>query len=155
MVEDISCLMSNVDLRLALCTKRIFGALQDEEEQNIRDLISSAIFDPNVKGGLRWPLGKANSGGHYSVVGIWHTKTKAYSSSLYRLKLREADRYDFRTSTGEVTREAVVKLAGITRHLLEQRSDAVDVMAMLEDVLKLIRNQFLAWDGSLVSSDES
>ncbi|KAL2894506.1 TSA1-like protein [Bienertia sinuspersici] len=81
--------------------------------QVIRDLISSTIFDPNVKGGLRWPLGKANSGGHYSVVAIWHTKPEAYNSSSTKLKLREANRFDFRETASEVTREVNLMLTGL------------------------------------------
>ena len=81
--------------------------------QSIRSLINSAILDPDVKGGLRWPLGKASSGGRYYVVGVWHTIAKDYKSSSLSLKVRHADRYDFRTSIGEATREINLKLKNI------------------------------------------
>lgn len=154
LVVDISCVDSNVDLRLALCTKRIIAVLTDEEKQNIKDLIDSAIPDQNLKGGLKWPLGKANSGSRYSIVGVWHTKTESFSKPSMRLKIREADRYDFLTSAGEVTREIVLKLTGITKSLLEQGNEAA-VSALLENTLKLIWDYFLGWDGSLLSYCES
>uniref|UniRef100_A0A803KNQ1 DUF7903 domain-containing protein n=1 Tax=Chenopodium quinoa TaxID=63459 RepID=A0A803KNQ1_CHEQI len=154
LIVDMSCLASNVDLRLALCTKKTLTALQEEEVQEIKNLISSAIFDPNVKGGLRWSLGKSKSGGQYSVVNVWHAKTETYRNSSIRFKLREADRYDFLTSTGEVTREIVMRLTQM-ENLLEQGNEANSVMAVLEDVLKLILNHFLAREGSLVSCSES
>ena len=81
--------------------------------QSIRSLINSAILDQDVKGGLRWPLGKASSGGRYCVVGVWHTIAKDYESSSLSLKVRHADRYDFRTSIGEATREINLKLKNI------------------------------------------
>ncbi|XP_019426694.1 PREDICTED: uncharacterized protein LOC109335085 [Lupinus angustifolius] len=62
MVTDISCLTKNVDLRLMLCSKRILTVLKDDEMGCIQSLIESAVLDPNVKGGLRWPLGKSTSG---------------------------------------------------------------------------------------------
>ncbi|CAK7341307.1 unnamed protein product [Dovyalis caffra] len=86
MVVDISCLDKNLDLRLMLCTKRILTTLTDDEMNSIRDLINSAVLDSDTKGGLRWPLGKASSGGRYSVIGVWHTIAKAYQSSSFRLK---------------------------------------------------------------------
>ena len=89
-----------------------------EEKQSISDLISSAILDSNVKGGLKWPLGTANSGARYSVIGVWHTKSEFYSNSSTRLKVREADRYDFLTSAGSVSREISLKLVGMARILM-------------------------------------
>lgn len=154
LIVDVSCLDSHVDLRLGLYTKRDITAVTDEEKQNIGDLISSAILDPNVKGGLRWPLGVANSGARYSVIGVWHTNNEFYSNSSMRLKVREADRYDFLSSTGCVTREIVLKLTGIARNLMEENDGKV-VPTMLEDTLKMIWEHFLKWDGSLVSYSES
>ncbi|KAL2901329.1 Bifunctional protein GlmU, partial [Bienertia sinuspersici] len=98
---------------ISLLYKVVVQDADDDEMQVIRDLFSSTIFDPNVKDGLRWPLGKANSGGQYSVVAIWHTKTKAYNSSSTRLKLREANRFDFRETASEVTRDVNVMLTGL------------------------------------------
>ncbi|XP_065854393.1 uncharacterized protein [Euphorbia lathyris] len=143
MVIDIACLDKNLDLRLMLRTKRILTALSDDEFDNIRDLINSAVLDLEVKGGLRWPLAKASSGNRYSVIGVWHTTAKAYRSpSLLRLKVRHADRFDFRTGTGEATREAYLKLKGIVSELQEQKAES-DAVSMLKDSLKLIWEHFL------------
>ncbi|KAL2931075.1 putative L-type lectin-domain containing receptor kinase I.10, partial [Bienertia sinuspersici] len=91
--------------------------VKDEEMKAIRDLISSEKFDPNVKGGLRWPLAKANSGGQYRVIVIWHTKIEAYNSSSTRLKLREVNRFNFRETAGEVTRDVNLMLIGSSNNV--------------------------------------
>ncbi|KAL4598041.1 hypothetical protein ACB092_11G030400 [Castanea dentata] len=143
MVIDISCLDKNIDLRLMLSTKRTLTALTDDEMQSIRSLINSAILDPDVKGGLRWPLGKASSGGRYCVVGVWHTIAKDYKSSLLSLKVRHADRFNFRTSIGEVTREINLKLKNIVSLLQEQEVEVSSLTEMLKDHLKLIWDHFL------------
>lgn len=149
LVVDTSCLDSSVDLRLALCTKKNITAVTDEK-QSISDLISSAILDPNVKGGLKWPLGIANSGARYSVIGVWHTKSEFYSNSSMKLKVREADRYDFLTSAGYVTWEISLKLTGMARILMEPGDNAMAVSTSLKDRLRLIWDHFLSWQGSLV-----
>lgn len=81
--------------------------------ESIRNLINSAVLDPVVKGGLRWPLGYASSGNRFCVVGVWHLIAKAYKNPSMRLKVRHADRFDFRTSTGEASREISLKLKSI------------------------------------------
>jgi hypothetical protein len=91
--------------------------MQDDEMNSIRDLINSAVLDSDMKGGLRWPLGKASSGGRYSVTGAWHTVTKAYKSSSFRLKVRDADRFDFRSGAGEAAREIYLKLKRIVSEI--------------------------------------
>ncbi|KAJ6854810.1 hypothetical protein NC651_039692 [Populus alba x Populus x berolinensis] len=114
LVIDVSCLDKNLDLRLMLCTSRILTSLTDEEMNSLRDLMNSAVLDSDMKGGLRWPLGEeASSGGRYSVIGVWHTVTKAYKSSSLRLKARDADGYNFKTGTGETLREIYLKLKRI------------------------------------------
>ncbi|KAM3684110.1 hypothetical protein ACB098_11G019200 [Castanea mollissima] len=143
MVIDISCLDKNLDLRLMLSTRRTLTALTDDEMQSIRSLINSAILDPDVKGGLRWPLGKASSGGRYCVVGVWHTIAKDYKSSSLSLKVRHADRFNFRTSIGEVTREINLKLKNIVSLLQEQEVEVSSLTEMLKDHLKLIWDHFL------------
>ncbi|KAK4594865.1 hypothetical protein RGQ29_018552 [Quercus rubra] len=143
MVIDISCLDKNLDLRLMLSTKRTLTGLTDDEMQSIRSLINSAILDQDVKGGLRWPLGKASSRGRYCVVGVWHTIAKDYKSSSLSLKVRHADRYDFRTSIGEATREINLKLKNIVSLLQEQEVEVSSVAEMLKDHLKLIWDHFL------------
>lgn len=85
--------------------------------QHIQDLIQSAVLDPNVKGGLRWQFGKPASGGRFAVIAVWHTKTKSYTTSSLRLKVRYADRFNFRTSTGESASEVFLKLKGIVSEI--------------------------------------
>ncbi|KAL2555394.1 hypothetical protein Fot_00133 [Forsythia ovata] len=143
MVADISCLGKNLDLRLMLRTKRTLIALKDEEIENIKCLIGSANLDSEVKGGLRWPLGKQSSGDQYTVVGVWHTNGKTFMNSSMRLKVRHADRFDFRSSAGEVTREVILKMPGIIPQLHEQTDLA---MEMLKENLKLIWTYFLCYD---------
>lgn len=90
---------------------------QNDEIDGIKALISSAVLDVDVKGGLRWPLGKNSSGDRYTIVGVWHTNAKTYRNSSIRLKVRHADRFDFRTSSGEVAREVSLKLHGIVSQI--------------------------------------
>ncbi|GAV86153.1 LOW QUALITY PROTEIN: hypothetical protein CFOL_v3_29586, partial [Cephalotus follicularis] len=142
MALDISCLDKNLDLRLMLCTKRSLTDLTDDEMHSIKTLINQAVLDPDVKGGLRWSLGKASSGDRYSVVGVWHTIVTIYESPSLRLKVRHADRFDFRTATGEVTKEIILKLKGVLSKLQEE-VDRNSITDMLKDNLKLIWNHFL------------
>ncbi|KAB5512108.1 hypothetical protein DKX38_029136 [Salix brachista] len=116
MVIDVSCLDRNLDLRLMVCTKKILTTLTDDEKSSISDLINSAVLDSDMKGGLRWPLG-ASSGGRFSVIGTWHTVTKAYKSSSFRLKVRDADRFDFKRGSGEAAREIYLKLKRIVSEI--------------------------------------
>ncbi|XP_038700135.1 uncharacterized protein LOC119997297 [Tripterygium wilfordii] len=147
MVIDISCLEKSQDLRLMFCAKRILTSLTDDEKRSIRELINSAVPDTHVKGGLRWPVGKASSGDRYNVIGVWHTISKTYNSPSLRLKVRRADRFDFKTSIGEATNEVVLKLKGIVTELQEPKlQDSVSVM--LEDTLKLIWEHFLSYEHS-------
>ncbi|XP_038726401.1 uncharacterized protein LOC120017292 [Tripterygium wilfordii] len=142
MVTEIACLEKSKDLKLMFCAKRILTSLTDDEKCSIRALISSAVLDTNVKGGLRWPLGEASSGDRYSVIGVWHTISKAFSSPSLRLKLIHTDRFDFKISDGEATNDIVLKLKGVVSELQKHKSqDSVSVM--LEDTLKLIWDHFL------------
>jgi hypothetical protein len=86
-------------------------------ENALKSLVSSAVIDPDVKGGLRWPLGKESIGERFSIVGVWHTNYKAFRNETLRLKLRHADRFDHRSSTGEVSNEVTFKLVGMSRRL--------------------------------------
>ncbi|PSR98845.1 DNA ligase [Actinidia chinensis var. chinensis] len=143
LVFDISCLDRELDLRLMLCAKRILTTLTDDEKSSISSLIDSAVLDPDVKGGLRWPLGKASCGDRYTVVGVWHTNSKTFRNASTRLKVRHADRFDFRTSSGEVTGEVSLKMTGIVSQLQEQNIQIDQVTEMLKDNLKLIWDYFL------------
>ncbi|KAI3470400.1 hypothetical protein Pfo_027063 [Paulownia fortunei] len=147
LVADMSCLDKNLDLRLMLCTKRILVALTDEELENIKSLINSARLDSEVKGGLRWPFGKQSSGDRYTVVGIWHTNAEKFRNSSMRLKVRHADRFDFRSSSGEVAKEVSVKMPGIVSLLkLQEQTGNTDLaFEMLKENLKLIWKHFLLY----------
>uniref|UniRef100_A0A0A9D6F3 DUF7903 domain-containing protein n=1 Tax=Arundo donax TaxID=35708 RepID=A0A0A9D6F3_ARUDO len=117
LVEDISCLFKDLDLRLMLCTIRILKNVDTKVESAIKSLVSSAIIDPNVKGGLRWPLGKDSIGERFSIAGVWHTNYRAFRNETLRLKLRHADRFDHQSSTGEVANEVNFKLIGMSHRL--------------------------------------
>ncbi|KAJ0014768.1 hypothetical protein Pint_20250 [Pistacia integerrima] len=143
MAIDISCVDKNLDLRLMLWTKSIVTDLTDEEMQSLRNLINSAVLDPGVKGGLRWPLGKSNSGDRYRVSGVWHTEVKLYESSSLRLKVRHADRFCFESSTGESTMEITLKLKQLASDILEQKVDTDTIYNMFKDTLGLIWDYFL------------
>ncbi|XP_010556806.1 PREDICTED: uncharacterized protein LOC104826015 [Tarenaya hassleriana] len=149
-VVDISCLDHNVDLRLMVYSKRQPPTRTDSELCDIRKLIDSAVIDPNVKGGLRWPLGMASSGGRYSVCVVWHHVITIYRGPTLRLKVREADRFDFTTGTGEAAREVNLVLKGIGQKLEEEEVERSSVSDMLKDVLKLIWDHFLSADPYLV-----
>lgn len=86
--------------------------------QSLKNLINSAVLDPGVKGGLRWPLGKSNSGDRYHVSGVWHTEIKLYESTSLRLKVRHADRFSFESSTGESAVEITLKLKRLASDIL-------------------------------------
>ncbi|KAK8712864.1 hypothetical protein V6N13_148092 [Hibiscus sabdariffa] len=142
MVIDISCLDMDLDLRLALTHKRIITYMTEDEMQSIRNLIDSAVLDPDVKGGLRWPFGKASSGNRYNVVGVWHIVATAYENSSIKLKVRHGDRFDFKTTYGEASKDVVLKLKGIVSGLLEDVETNV-ISDMLKDNLSLIWQHFL------------
>ncbi|KAH6831909.1 hypothetical protein C2S53_012784 [Perilla frutescens var. hirtella] len=144
LVADMSCLDKNLDLRLMLNTKRTLVALTDEELENVKSLVSSARLDSEVKGGLRWPLGKQSAGNRFTVVGVWHTKFKTYRNSSTRLKLRHADRFDFLTSNGEASNEVILKMPGIVSLLQEEKVDTDVVLEMLNENLRLIWKHFLS-----------
>ncbi|XVF06506.1 hypothetical protein REPUB_Repub06bG0054100 [Reevesia pubescens] len=150
MVVDISCPDMDLDLRLMLSHKRILTSQTEDEIQSFRNLIDSAVLDPDAKGGLRWPLGKASSGNRYNVVGVWHTRSTAYENSSIRLKVRYANRFDFRTSYGEASKEVLLKLKGMISGLLEQEVNKNVISDMLKDTLSLIWQHFLRYSNSLL-----
>ncbi|PQQ21191.1 uncharacterized protein Pyn_24127 [Prunus yedoensis var. nudiflora] len=150
MVIDISCPNKNLDLRVMLCTKRLVTALTDDEMQSIRDLISSAVLDPDVKGGLRWPLGKESSGDRYKVVGIWHVIANMYANPSLRLKVRHADRFDFRTSTGEATWEVSLMLKKVVSKLQEEKVEVSSISEILEENMRMIWDNFLCSEHFLI-----
>ncbi|KAF8039245.1 hypothetical protein BT93_B1711 [Corymbia citriodora subsp. variegata] len=149
-VVDVSCLNKDLDMRLILRTKRLFMAISEDEKNSIKDMISSAVLDSSVIGGLRWPLRKAFSGDRYRVVGAWHTISRNYSNSSMRLKVKHADRFDFRNSHGDVTEEITLKLTGITSELHGQNLGADSVCDMLKDAVKMTWEHFLSCESTVI-----
>ncbi|XP_038890293.1 uncharacterized protein LOC120079912 [Benincasa hispida] len=151
MVVDISCLKQSNDMRLMLRSKKTLEKLTDDEMEGIVDLINSAVLDQDAMGGLRWPLGKATSGDRFRVIGVWHTVAKSYVNPFVRLTLRNADRYDFRTSIGEVTKEVTMKLKQVTSELLREKAEYDVISDMLNDQLKMFWNHFVSSTSCLSS----
>ncbi|XP_071680825.1 uncharacterized protein [Lolium perenne] len=143
LVEDISCLSQDLDLRLMLSTKKNLKNINPEVKNAIDSLVSSAILDPDVKGGLRWPFGKESIDGRFTIVGVWHTNYKAFGNKTLKLYLRHADRFDHQSSTGEVSNEVTFKLTGISKRLQDGSKEADSVKEMLESAVRMI------WDSAL------
>ncbi|KAM7252283.1 hypothetical protein ACFE04_024166 [Oxalis oulophora] len=143
LVVDVSCLDKDIDLRLMLCTKKtITSSLPDVEMAEIRNLLSFAIIDEKVKGGVRWPMGKSVSGDRYEVIAVWHTVATSYTSQSLRLKVRNADRFDFIHSSGESSREMTLIMKSLSSKLKEEIDDD-SASGMLKDTIKLIWENFL------------
>ncbi|KAF8039238.1 hypothetical protein BT93_B1707 [Corymbia citriodora subsp. variegata] len=149
-VVDVSCLNKDLDMRLMLRAKRLFTTISEDEKNSIKDMISSAVLDSSVKGGLRWPLRKAFSGDRYRVVGAWRTISRNYNNSSMRLKVKHADRFDFRSSHGDVTEEITLKLTGITSELHGQNLGADLVCDMLKDAIKMTWEHFLSCGSTVI-----
>ncbi|XP_004302123.1 PREDICTED: uncharacterized protein LOC101302665 [Fragaria vesca subsp. vesca] len=148
MLMDMSIPNKNLDLRLMLNMKRVLTSQTDDEMQSIRDLVDSAITDPDVKGGLRWPLEKTSSG-KYNVIGVWHVRAKAYKNQSLRFKVRHADRFDFITSSGEASWETSLRLKKVVSELNEEKVDVSSVTEMLEEDMKFIWDNFLTCESFL------
>ncbi|KAL9431509.1 hypothetical protein AB3S75_026655 [Citrus x aurantiifolia] len=144
LVVNISSIDKNLDLRLALRSKKTFAAVSDDEMNSIRNLIDLAILDPEVKGGLRWPMGKSSWGDRYRVIGVQHTETKSYKSPSLRLKIRHADRFRFKTATGETAIEISLELRSIVSEIQDGKIDADSIYNGFKDYLRLIWDHFLA-----------
>ncbi|KAI3926008.1 hypothetical protein MKW98_028144 [Papaver atlanticum] len=146
-VADKSC----PDVSLSCkCTATGVGGLDlrkarlDEEKHDLEKLIKSAVVDQNEKGSLRFPFGNESFEGRYRVVGTGHTTSTAYKNSSIRLKLNKADRYDFITSTAEVTNHVVLKMTGVSEKLKADNLEKDQLAKMLEDNMEIIWNRFLS-----------
>ncbi|KAL1212510.1 hypothetical protein V5N11_036085 [Cardamine amara subsp. amara] len=146
LILDVSCLDQDLDMRLVVDSKSTLTNLSEKEIKNLKELTDSAVIDPNVKGGLKWPLGKSSCADRYRVCGVWHTVTTTYrnKTSTLRLQIREADRYDFRTGIGVTSREVNLKLKALSTKLLkEENVERKYVSDMLKDCLKTVWDYFL------------
>ena len=84
---------------------------------SIGNIINSAIIDPEVKGGLRWPYGRACFGDRFAIFGIWHTIAKKYKSPSLSLMARHVDRFNFEDAYGEDSIEVYLKLKRLVSDL--------------------------------------
>ncbi|XP_026405596.1 uncharacterized protein LOC113300608 [Papaver somniferum] len=144
MMVDIACVEKDLDLRLMLSTRKIVTEPTEEEKHDLEKLIKSAVVDQHEKGGLRFPLGNESFEGRYRVVGTGHTTSTAYKNSSIRVKLNEADRYDFITSTAEVTNHVVLKMTGVSEKLKANILERDQLAEVLEVNMKIIWNHFLS-----------
>ncbi|KAH9728293.1 hypothetical protein KPL70_008977 [Citrus sinensis] len=148
MIADMSCPYKNEDLRLALCTKSTLAALSDDEMNGIRVLINSAIPDPEVKGGLRWPTRKPHSG-EYTVIGVWRTEIKSYKSPSLKLKVENVDRLIVESATGWKTIEIHLKWRRIVSEIQGGEIDTDSIYNGFKEQLRLIWDHFLSTDCKL------
>ncbi|KAI3992306.1 hypothetical protein MKX01_030027 [Papaver californicum] len=148
LVVDVSCLGKDLDLRLMLSTKR--GLTKSEEGNaeklaSLRQMFECAILDSTAKGGVRWAMGKK-----FSSDGRFHFK-----SSQLKLRLRNADRFDFWASDGEVSSEVTLEVTRINSSIEDYQHKGIRLMdmvemaatiAILEETLKLVWDHFLSCD---------
>nr|AAO37147.1 hypothetical protein [Arabidopsis thaliana] len=138
LVVDVSCIDKNLDMRLTLTAKREITYLSDKEIGDIKALLESATVDPNVKGGLRWPFGKALSEDGYKEFEVCHVRATIYKNKTLRLTVRETDRFNETTGTGETNREVSLTLIDIDTKIQEQNTERGCVLEMLRDALGTI-----------------
>ncbi|KAF5176446.1 Dna-directed rna polymerase subunit alpha [Thalictrum thalictroides] len=148
LTADISCLDKSLDLRLMLSSKRTVISLNDEEKHSLNKLLKSAVIDSEVRGGLRWPPGKESVDDRFFVIGSCHVKDKNFKNSSIRLKIRQADQFDFRTSTSELTDEASVRMVQLDNCLRDESSEVAPMVDMVRETLRLIWDNLLCWEGS-------
>ncbi|CAE6036950.1 unnamed protein product [Arabidopsis arenosa] len=137
-IVDVSCIDKNLDMRLMLAAKRKITYLSEKEIGDIKERLESATVDPNVKGGLRWPFGKALSEDGYREFEVCHVRATIYKNKTLRLRVRETDRFNERIGTGEIKREVSLTLKDIDTKLQEQNMERACVVEMLRDALGTI-----------------
>ncbi|MCL7044539.1 hypothetical protein MKW94_005439 [Papaver nudicaule] len=145
---DVSCLDKDFDLRLMLSTKRgLRTSVKGDTEKltSLMQLLESATLDSDAKGGLRWDMGNmSSSDGRYTVVGVWHTNVQTFKSLQVKIRLRNADRFDFWNSEGEVAKEVTLVIKGINDSLMTGMViDMEPTVAILQETLELVWDHFL------------
>ncbi|KAL1193676.1 hypothetical protein V5N11_017568 [Cardamine amara subsp. amara] len=138
LVVDVSCIDKNLDMRLVLATKRKINALTEKEKTNIKELLDSVTIDPNGKGRLRWKLGKTVSDDEYKLFEVCHVRATIYKNRTLRLKVRETDRFNERSGTGEINKGVTLILEDVETKLQEKDIKKGCVMEMLQDALGTI-----------------
>ncbi|KAF6996947.1 hypothetical protein CFC21_013221 [Triticum aestivum] len=147
LLEDVSCLSKDLDLRLMLTTNRVL--IDPEVENAIKSLVSSALVDPNARGGFRRPLGNKLIDERFSIAGVWRTNYKTFGNKLLKMYLRHTGRFVQGSSTGEVSNEASFKLAGISKRLQDGGNQEVDTLkGMLESAVRMIWDYALSYHKS-------
>ncbi|KAL1193669.1 hypothetical protein V5N11_017562 [Cardamine amara subsp. amara] len=146
LVVDVSCIDKNLDMRLLLGSKIKLRDLNEKEIRNIKALLDSATVDPNVKGGLRWPLGKSSEDG-YRVLEFGHVRSTIYKNQTIRVRVRDTDRFNERTG-GLIHREVMLMLKDLNTKLQEQNIERDRVLEMLRDTLGTLWD-FLHYDAYL------
>nr|XP_020163879.1 uncharacterized protein LOC109749329 [Aegilops tauschii subsp. strangulata] len=147
LLEDVSCLSKDLDLRLMLNTNRIL--IDPEVENAIKSLVSSALVDPNARGGFRRPLGNKLIDERFSIAGVWRTNYKTFGNKSLKMYLRHTGRFVQGSSTGEVSNEVSFKLAGISKRLQDGGNQEVDTLkGMLESAVRMIWDYALSYHKS-------
>ncbi|KAG7574083.1 F-box domain [Arabidopsis suecica] len=88
--------------------------------------------------GLRWPFGKALTKDGYREFEVCHVRATIYKNKTLRLRVRETDRFNERSGTGEIKREVSLTLKDIDTKLQEQNMERACVVEMLRDALGTI-----------------
>ncbi|KAJ3675718.1 hypothetical protein LUZ60_004760 [Juncus effusus] len=147
MVTDISCLHKDFDLRIMLNTKRVLKNLDADVAEGVNTLLKAAVINPEVKGGLTWPLGKDSFSKRFFVTGFWHLKYKILRREKIRVCLRNVYRFDQNTSKGEASNEVTFKLKGVSELLTEGDIVKNTVVDMIQEAVELIWTNFLSNNG--------
>ncbi|KAH9728281.1 hypothetical protein KPL70_008972 [Citrus sinensis] len=103
------------------------------------------IYHVKVKGGLRWPIGKSYSG-NYRVVGVWHQEVKSYKSPSLKVKVRNIDRFRFKSGNGEAIIGINLKFRRIVPEIQDGEIDTDSIYNGFKDNLSLIWDHFLSWE---------
>ncbi|ESR56578.1 hypothetical protein CICLE_v10024414mg [Citrus x clementina] len=90
------------------------------------------------------PWGSHILGKDTELLGFWHTEFKSYKSPSLKLKVRNADRFDFKTATGEATIEINLKLRRIVSEIQDGKIDTDSVYSGFKDNLRLMWDHFLS-----------
>ncbi|XP_078156365.1 uncharacterized protein LOC144552128 [Carex rostrata] len=144
MVTDISCLSKNFDLRIMLNAKRAVKNLDADVAEGINQLISAAVIDPEVKWGLRWPLGKESAADRFVIVGVWHTEETILNRDKIRVNMRQVNRFDYLSSTDEDSNEISLKLIGLSEQLTEDHLCEGSIVDTIQEVVALFWDNLLS-----------
>ncbi|XP_078441407.1 uncharacterized protein LOC144711327 isoform X2 [Wolffia australiana] len=144
MVQNVSCLDRDLDLRVMLTRKQNHTDIPDEVKEGLCRLVEAAIFDEGTKGGLKWQLGKETFNDRFVVVGSWDTRQRKYKiGSFLTLYLRRASRFDYVSDKGIVSHELTIKMNEAKRWLAEDSIDEDSISKTLREAIKITWENFL------------